>query len=73
MQSQTHPHCLKASLFLVVMARIGELVPLVSEPMCVKQKEFLNGKELWEKVIPSRINQSANFLSFSPVLSFGCG
>ncbi|KAF7907365.1 uncharacterized protein EAF01_004952 [Botrytis porri] len=45
--------CLKAQLLPVVMSYIGELMPLVTEPMCKKEFSYLQKSTLWEQLIPS--------------------
>jgi hypothetical protein len=47
--------CLKGSLLPVVMSRVGELGPLLAEPVCQKAYDYLQKPDLWEKVIPRYI------------------
>ncbi|KAE8333718.1 hypothetical protein BDV39DRAFT_165136 [Aspergillus sergii] len=52
-------NCLKGNLMPVVMGRVTELAPLVTEPMCAKELAYLEKGDLWEKVIPSYIDKYA--------------
>ena len=47
--------CLKSNLLPVVMGRVGQLMPLLTEPMCVKESKYLQSDDLWQKVIPKYI------------------
>ena len=51
--------CLKSNLMPVVMSKVGELMPLVAEPMCVKEKKYLEGPDLPENVIPNYMDKYA--------------
>ncbi|EAW16633.1 uncharacterized protein NFIA_059880 [Aspergillus fischeri NRRL 181] len=44
--------CLKGSLTTVLMSRVGELGPLLTEPMCQKAYDYLRKHDLWVEVIP---------------------
>ncbi|KAB8226039.1 hypothetical protein BDV33DRAFT_197860 [Aspergillus novoparasiticus] len=50
-------NCLKGNLMPVVMGKIGDLMPLVAEPMCAKELAYFEKGDLWEKVIPSYIDK----------------
>ncbi|PIG85467.1 hypothetical protein AARAC_007097 [Aspergillus arachidicola] len=52
-------NCLKSNIMPVVMGHVGELMPLVAEPMCAKQLAYLEKGDLWEKVIPSYFDKYA--------------
>jgi hypothetical protein len=42
----TFGDCLKLNLMLVVMSNLSQLMPLVAEPTCVKEKAYLDNSEL---------------------------
>ena len=52
-------NCLKGNLMPTVMGKVGELMPLVAEPMCAKELAYFEKGDLWEKVIPSYIDKYA--------------
>jgi hypothetical protein len=52
-------NCLKGNLMPVIMGHVGELMPLVAEPMCVKEKAYLESPDLWEKIIPKYLDAYA--------------
>lgn len=51
--------CLKGNLMPVVMGRITDLLPLVTEANCVKESKYLDQSELWETEIPYYFKQYA--------------
>ncbi|GMF66782.1 unnamed protein product [Aspergillus oryzae] len=52
-------NCLKGNLMPTVMGKVGDLMPLVEEPMCAKELAYFEKGDLWEKVIPSYIDKYA--------------
>jgi hypothetical protein len=42
----TFGNCLKLNLMPVVMSNLSQLMPLVAEPMCVKEKAYLDSSKL---------------------------
>lgn len=56
---QTFGGCLKENLMPVVMKKVGEFLPLVAEPMCIKEMKYLKSPDLWEKIIPNYMNKYA--------------
>lgn len=56
---KTFADCLEGIPMPVLMGKIGELMPLVSEPMCKKEKAYLESPDLWEEVIPIYLNKYA--------------
>lgn len=51
--------CLKGNLMPVVMGRITDLLPLVTEANCLKESKYLDQSELWETEIPYYFKQYA--------------
>jgi hypothetical protein len=43
----------------IVMSNVGEMVPLVTEQMCVKEKAYLDSPELWDELIPLYLGKYA--------------
>ncbi|KAE8341403.1 hypothetical protein BDV24DRAFT_174795 [Aspergillus arachidicola] len=56
-------NCLKSNLMPIVMGKIGDLMPLVTEPMCKKEKAYLESPDLWEKIIPGYLKKYASTCS----------
>lgn len=53
-------NCLKGNLMPVLMGRVGELAPLVTEPMCQKEYKYVDSPSLWEIDIPKYLNMYAS-------------
>lgn len=51
--------CLKGNLMPVVMSKVGQLMPLVAEPLCQKEYAYLQSDKLWEGTIPRYIKKYA--------------
>ncbi|KAE8419730.1 hypothetical protein BDV36DRAFT_293847 [Aspergillus pseudocaelatus] len=49
-------NCLKSNLMPTVMGQVGNLMPLLTEPMCAKGLAYLEKGDLWEKVIPKYLD-----------------
>lgn len=51
--------CAKANVWPVVDGKLSELMPLVSEPSCKKEKRYLEKPHLYEEVLPRWLDRYA--------------
>lgn len=51
--------CLRGNLMPALMNNIGQLMPLVAEPLCKKEYDYLMKDELWEGTIPRYLKKYA--------------
>lgn len=56
-------NCLKSQFMPTVMGKVSELMPLVAEPMCQKEKAYFEKPDFWENVIPEYITKYALLLA----------
>ncbi|KAJ5526471.1 hypothetical protein N7494_013121 [Penicillium frequentans] len=48
--------CAKGQIFTVIISHARDVAPLFSEDICRKEMEYLKKQDLWEKALPSYVN-----------------
>ncbi|KAJ5522638.1 hypothetical protein N7513_013211 [Penicillium frequentans] len=48
--------CAKGQIFTVIISHARDVAPLFSEDICRKEMEYLKKRDLWEKALPSYVN-----------------
>ncbi|KAL4970145.1 uncharacterized protein BDV14DRAFT_164446 [Aspergillus stella-maris] len=64
-------HCFKKYFVKTALTNLPTLLPIVSEPVCRKQLEYLESDELWEEIIPNNMREYAKVcksLTYQPVM-----
>ncbi|KAL5049979.1 hypothetical protein BDW71DRAFT_140397 [Aspergillus fruticulosus] len=64
-------NCFKTKFLKAAIANLPTLLPMVSEPVCRKQLEYLESDELWEEIIPNNMREYAKVckqLTYQPVM-----